>query len=119
MAWFAQPIKGSPTRAGTILGTAPYMSPEQWRGRPVDARTDFFSFGCVLYEMLAGRRPFTGNTDAELVAAILHEDPPELAASERAIPLELQRIVGRCLDKNPEARFQSARDLAFALRSVG
>jgi serine/threonine protein kinase/TolB-like protein/cytochrome c-type biogenesis protein CcmH/NrfG len=108
----------SPTKTGVVLGTAPYMSPEQLRGQPVDARTDFFSFGCVLYEMLSGGRPFTGNTDAELVAAILHEDPPDLTASSKGVPVELQRLVSRCLEKNPEARFQSARDLAFALRSV-
>jgi TolB-like protein/Tfp pilus assembly protein PilF len=106
------------TRTGVVLGTAPYMSPEQLRGRPVEARSDIFSFGCVLYEMLAGKRPFTGNTDAELMAAILHDDPPELAQLGKEIPLELARLVRRCLEKNPEARFQSARDLGCALRSV-
>jgi eukaryotic-like serine/threonine-protein kinase len=106
------------TKTGTILGTAPYMSPEQLRGQPTDGRCDLFSFGCMLYEMVAGKRPFTGNTDVEMTAAILHDDPPELTDSGKSLPLEVQRIIRRCLEKNPEARFQSARDLAFALRSL-
>ena len=106
------------TKTGTILGTAPYMSPEQLRGRPVDARGDIFSFGCMLYEMVAGKRPFVGDTSADITAAILHNDPPDLAASGKKVSAELERVIRRCLEKNPEARFQSARDLAFALRGI-
>jgi eukaryotic-like serine/threonine-protein kinase len=106
------------TKTGAILGTAPYMSPEQLRGQPVDGRSDIFSLGCTLYEMVAGKRPFTGQTDADTTAAILHNDPPELADSGRRVPVELERLIRRCLEKNPEARFQSARDLAFALRGI-
>jgi hypothetical protein len=109
-----QEFKPGPTQPGAVMGTAPYMSPEQLRGESVDARSDLFSFGCVLYEMLAGKRPFTG-AYAELTAAILHAEPPELS---EALPSELQRLVRRCLEKTPEARFQSARDLAFALQSL-
>jgi TolB-like protein len=107
------------TKTGTILGTAPYMSPEQLRGEEVDARSDIFSFGCILYEMLAGKRPFTGRTHADTTGAILHCDPPDLSETANKAPVELERLVRRCLEKNPEARFQSARDLAFALRGIG
>jgi len=107
------------TKTGTILGTAPYMSPEQLRGEEVDARSDIFSFGCILYEMLAGKRPFTGKTHADMCGAILHSDPPDQAETGKNVPVELERLIRRCLEKNPEARFQSARDLAFALRGIG
>jgi eukaryotic-like serine/threonine-protein kinase len=107
------------TKTGTILGTAPYMSPEQLRGEEVDARSDIFSFGCILYEMLTGKRPFTGRTYADMAGAILHSDPPDLAEAGIKVPLDLERLIRRCLEKNPEARFQSARDLAFALRGIG
>ncbi len=107
-----------PTRPGAVMGTPPYMSPEQLRGQPVDARSDIFSLGCVLYEMVAGRRAFAANTDAELSAAILHDDPPELAASGKKTPPEFERIIRHCLEKKPEARFHSAHDVAFALRAV-
>jgi len=105
------------TRSGAVLGTAAYLSPEQARGQAVDARSDLFSLGTVLYEMLAGRRPFHGNSFADLVSAILKEDPPSFALESR-VPEALDRIVRRCLEKNPEERFQSARDLAFQLDSL-
>jgi Tol biopolymer transport system component len=106
------------TRPGTILGTVAYMSPEQVRSAGVDARSDLFALGVVLYEMLAGRRPWSGETTAETIAAILKEDPPELSGAGLAIPTGLERIVRRCLEKDPAARFHSAHDLAFALETV-
>jgi eukaryotic-like serine/threonine-protein kinase len=106
------------TDAGTVLGTASYMSPEQVRGAAVDARTDIFSFGAVLYEMLSGKRAFKRDTTAETMTAILKEEPPELLESGAPIPPALDRIVRHCLEKIPEQRFQSARDLAFDLESL-
>jgi serine/threonine-protein kinase len=105
------------TDPGRILGTLAYMSPEQVRAQPVDARSDIFSLGCVLYEMLTARRPFLRDSTADTMAAILTEELPELPESSRA-PIELDRIIRRCLEKNREARFQSASDLAFALRAL-
>ena len=105
------------TSAGAVLGTAAYLSPEQARGQAVDARSDLFSLGTVLYEMLAGQRPFHGKTFADMVSAILKEDPAPFS-SESKVPLALDRIVHRCLEKNPGERFQSARDLAFQLDSL-
>jgi serine/threonine protein kinase len=106
------------TEAGKVLGTVGYMSPEQVRGKPVDARSDLFSFGVILYEMLSGERAFHGDSSADILSAILREEPPELTASNSAIPPALQRIVRHCLEKNPQERFQSARDLAFQLADV-
>jgi eukaryotic-like serine/threonine-protein kinase len=106
------------TVAGTVLGTVGYMSPEQVRGEPVSAATDIFSFGAVFYEMLSGKRAFKRDSAAETMTAILREEPPELAASGWSGPPALQRIVERCLEKDPERRFQSARDLSFAIESV-
>ena len=104
---------------GTVVGTAGYMSPEQVRGAAVDCRTDIFSFGAVLYEMLSGVRAFHRDTTAETMTAILHDDPPENPTeSARPIPPALDRIVRHCLEKAPEQRFQSARDMAFDLESV-
>lgn len=103
---------------GMVLGTAGYMSPEQLRGQPADSRSDIFSLGAVLYEMLAGRRAFGGDTAIEAMNAILKEDPPELSRPDRPIAPALARIVAHCLEKRPEDRFQSARDLAFDLGSV-
>jgi serine/threonine protein kinase len=103
------------TAAHAVVGTVGYMSPEQIRGARVDHRTDIFSTGALLYELLAGRPPFSGETAAETMTATLRTDPPELPA---VIPEAIQRIVRRCLEKNPEERFQSARDLAFALRQL-
>jgi len=106
------------TETGGVLGTVGYMSPEQVRDLPADHRTDIFSFGCVLYEMLSGRSPFRKDTTAETMTAILHEDPPALAGIGREIPQALEGIVTRCLEKRPEDRFTSARDLGFALQAV-
>ncbi len=106
------------TAAGVVLGTPGYMAPEQVRGHAADARTDIFAFGAVLYEMLAGVRAFHRDTPAESMTAVLKEDPPEFATTTRAISPALDRIVRRCLEKNPEQRFQSARDLSFALSAL-
>lgn len=106
------------TRPGTILGTLNYMSPEQLRGQHTDARSDIFSLGCVVFEMVAGRKPFTGDTPADTMTAILKEEPAGIAAARTDIHPELEQVIARCLEKTPEQRFQSAHDLAFALRSV-
>lgn len=103
------------TEPGVIMGTVGYMSPEQLRGQAVDGRTDIFAFGAMLYEMLAGRRAFEKPTSSETIAAILHEEPPAISALAPNTPAALVRIVKRCLEKDPEQRFQSASDLAFAL----
>jgi eukaryotic-like serine/threonine-protein kinase len=105
----------SQTERGLVLGTVGYMSPEQVRGQVADHRSDLFSFGAVLYEMLSGKRAFQKPTSAETLAAILNEDPPSLSQTTPNISPGLQRIVQRCLEKNPKQRFQSASDLAFAL----
>ncbi|MFN8009457.1 MAG: serine/threonine-protein kinase, partial [Terriglobia bacterium] len=106
------------TSPGAVLGTMSYMSPEQVRGQVVDHRSDIFSFGCVLYEMLSGQRAFGGPTPADTMSSILHHDPPELTNIEGGLPPALDRVVRHCLEKNPEERFQSARDLTFALDSL-
>jgi Tol biopolymer transport system component len=106
------------TDPGTVLGTVGYMAPEQVRGGAVDARTDLFAFGAVLYEMLTGRRAFQRDTAAETMTAILREDPPPLAADAAGISPALDRIVHHCLEKNPAERFQTARDIAFALENL-
>ena len=106
------------TLPGMVMGTVGYMSPEQVRGDPTDARSDIFSFGAMLYEMLTGKRAFKRDTSAETMTAILREEPPELNDTGWQGPLGLQRILGRCLEKNIERRFQSASDLAFAIESL-
>jgi eukaryotic-like serine/threonine-protein kinase len=106
------------TAIGVVMGTASYMAPEQVRGEAADARTDIFAFGSVLYEMLAGGRAFRRETPAETMTAVLKEDPPELSDPGRMVSSALERIVRRCLEKNPEQRFQSARDLSFALSAL-
>ena len=106
------------TAPGVILGTVGYMSPEQVRGIEVDARSDVFAFGCVFFEMLTGRRAFERETATETMTAILREDPPDTTANGRALPLAVERTTRRCLEKNPAERFQSARDIAFALEAV-
>lgn len=106
------------TETGVIMGTVPYMSPEQLRGASVDSRTDIFSFGSVLYEMVTGRRPFSGNTTAEICASILKDDPVGPVESGKEVSLEMDHLIMRCLEKNPERRFQSAADLAFALKEI-
>ena len=106
------------TDPGMVMGTAGYMSPEQVRGKAVDHRTDIFAFGAILYEMLTGTRAFHRSTSAETMAAILNDDPPSISQLVQTIPPGLQRVVHRCLEKNPEQRFHSASDLAFALEAL-
>jgi dipeptidyl aminopeptidase/acylaminoacyl peptidase len=106
------------TDPGTVLGTAAYMAPEQVRGEPADHRADIFSLGCLLYEMLAGVRAFARDTPVETMSAILKAEPPPLDRTEAPVPPALERIVRRCLEKQPSERFQSARDLAFQLQNV-
>jgi len=103
---------------GAVVGTVGYMSPEQVRGLPLDHRTDIFSFGAILYEMLSGKRAFKRDTPADTMSAILTIDPPEFSETQRNIPPALERVVRHCMEKNPEERFQSARDLAFDLSTV-
>jgi eukaryotic-like serine/threonine-protein kinase len=107
------------TLPGMVMGTVGYMSPEQVRGGASDARSDIFSFGAVLYEMLTGKRAFKRDTAAETMTAVLREEPPELIDTGWQGPLGLQRILNRCLEKNVERRFQSASDLGFAIESLG
>jgi hypothetical protein len=106
------------TDAGTVLGTVGYMAPEQVRGLAVDHRPDLFALGCVIYEMCTGQRGFKGATPADTMTAVLSTDPPELTTSGPPTPPALDRIVRRCLEKQPEERFQSARDLSFALEAL-
>jgi len=106
------------TLAGVVLGTADYMSPEQVRGDVVDHRSDIFSFGVMLYEMLCGRRAFHRGSVVETMGAILTEEPPSLLASNASVPPVLEQIVTRCLQKQIDERFQSARDLAFSLDAL-
>ena len=106
------------TESGAVLGTMGYTSPEQLRGELADARSDIFSFGCVLYEMLAGKSPFLKATGAETVSTILTEDPAPLAGTGRNVPPAIEEIVARCLEKRQEDRFSSAHDLALALRAA-
>ena len=106
------PVAGRTTEAGRVLGTPGYMSPEQVRGDPVDARTDFFSLGVVLYELFSGRRAFPSGPAVEVGHAILHDDPEPLPPQ---VPSSLARLIERCLQKDPQDRYQSARDLAFNL----
>ena len=112
------PLPHLSTSAGTILGTVGYMSPEQVRGLPADHRSDLFSFGTVLFEMLTGKRAFKGTSPADTLSAILREDPTEPLATGPEVAPGLLRVVRRCLEKTPEDRFQSARDLAFALEGA-
>jgi hypothetical protein len=114
-----QPTKSlTLTDHGSVLGTLPYMAPEQIEGHEVDARTDIFSFGVLLYEMIAGRRPFAGNTRASLIAAIVGAEPPSLASLQPGTPHSLERLIDRCLAKEVELRWQTARDVATELRWI-
>ena len=106
------------TEPGTVMGTVGYMSPEQVRGLAVDHRSDIFSFGAVLYEMLSGKRAFQRDTAAETMTAVLREEPPELSAAPLQISPALDRIVRHCLEKSPEQRFRSTDDIAFSLQSL-
>jgi eukaryotic-like serine/threonine-protein kinase len=106
------------TEAGVVLGTAGYMSPEQVRGLTLDPRSDIFSFGAILYEMLSGKRAFHGDTPADTMSSILKEDPPELNETNRNASPAIERIVQHCLEKNPESRFHSASDIAFDLEHL-
>src|ERR1700757_5114767 len=111
-------MTSSHTAAGVVMGTASYMAPEQVRGQAVDPRTDIFAFGAVLYEMLTGKRAFRRDTVPETMTAVLKEGLPDLADSATGVSPALDRIVRRCVEKNPEQRFQSAKDLSFALASL-
>jgi len=111
-------LEPADTVPGAVLGTVGYMAPEQVRGEPADARADIFALGCLLYETLTGRRAFKRDTAAETMTAILKDPVPEVALSGTDISSELDGIVGRCLEKSPEERFQSASDLAFSLREL-
>jgi serine/threonine-protein kinase len=106
------------TEAGVVLGTPGYMAPEQVRAQPADHRADLFALGCVLYEMLAGKRPFAGTTSADTRAAILTRDPQPLTENRPEVSVALEQVVLRCVEKDPDRRFDSARDVAFALRAV-
>jgi len=112
------PTMGALTDPGIVMGTVAYMAPEQARGQAVDSRADIFSLGAVLYEMLTGRPAFRRETATDTMVAILKEDPPELASVDAKIPAALARLVEHCLEKNPAARYQSARDVAFALEAL-
>jgi Tol biopolymer transport system component len=112
------PTANAGTEPGVVLGTLGYMSPEQVRGKPTDHRSDIFSFGAILYEMLSGQRAFHGDSAADTMSAILMKEPPDLSVTNRDIPAGLERIVRHCLEKNPEERFYSAHDLAFDVEAL-
>ncbi|MBK9063194.1 MAG: protein kinase [Acidobacteria bacterium] len=109
------PTESRHTEPGVVMGTVGYMSPEQVRGLPVDHRSDVFSFGAILYELLSGKRAFKRETPADTMSAILKEEPPELSESGRNIPPALDHVVKHCLEKERNDRFQSAKDVMFAL----
>lgn len=111
-------FQGAATEPGMVIGTVGYMSPEQVRGDPIDTRSDIFSFGVIVYEMLSGARAFKRETSIETLRAILKEDPPELTEKLPNIPPPLEKLVRRCLEKDRDMRFQSARDLAFNLETL-
>jgi serine/threonine protein kinase len=113
------PMPRIDTHPGAVMGTVGYTAPEQVRGQKVDHRADIFSFGCILYEILSGRKAFGGGSPVDTLGAILKEDPPDLSESNRNVSPALERLVLHCLEKNPAARFNSARDLAFALEALG
>ncbi len=109
------PTESKHTEPGTVMGTVAYMSPEQVRGLPVDHRSDIFSFGAILYELLSGKRAFKRDTAADTMSAIIRDEPPELSESGRNISPALDRVVKHCLEKDRSNRFQSAKDISFAL----
>ena len=106
------------TRPGTVLGTINYMAPEQVRGRQTDARSDIFSFGCILYEMVTGRRSFVRDTGVETMTAILRENPPDIADSDTLAPPEFSRVIMRCLEKKAADRWQHAEELLPHLDAI-
>ena len=106
------------TDPGMVMGTVGYMSPEQVKGHPADPRSDIFSLGCVLFEMVTGLRPFQRETVAETMTAILREDPPEVSGDGRTVSPAVEELIRHCLEKRPDERFQSARDLAFAVQAL-
>ena len=106
------------TTPGSVLGTVGYMSPEQVKGEAADPRSDVFAFGAVLYEMVTGQRAFKGDSAVETMSAILKEEPPEISTTGKVLPPGLERLMLHCLEKRPEDRFQSARDLVFDLESI-
>ncbi len=106
------------TEPGVVMGTLGYMSPEQVKGKPAEARSDIFAFGAILYEMLSGARAFQRDSAAETTSAILREEPPDLSAANRGVSPGLERVIRHCLEKNPEERFHSAHDLAFDLEAL-
>src|SRR5712664_1439405 len=112
------PTRRVDTDPGMVMGTMGYMSPEQLKGQPADHRSDIFSFGAILYEMLSGKRAFRGDSMAETMSAILREDPPDLSETNKTVSPALERVVRHCLEKNPAERFHSARDLAFAIENL-
>jgi serine/threonine-protein kinase len=112
------PTRRVSTEPGVVMGSPGYMSPEQLRGAAIDNRSDIFAFGAILYEMLSGVRAFRGGSTAETISSILREDPPDISATNRSVSPALERIVRRCLEKNPEERFHSAGDLAFAIEAI-
>ncbi len=112
------PTAAEGTEPGVVLGTLGYMSPEQVKGKPADARSDIFAFGAILYEMLSGSRAFHRDSAAETMSAILREEPPDLSATNKNVAPGLERVVRHCLEKNPEERFHSAHDLAFDLQAL-
>jgi Tol biopolymer transport system component len=112
------PTAPANTEPGVVMGTLGYMSPEQVKGKPTDQRSDLFSFGAILYEMLSGSRAFHRDSAAETMSAILREEPPDLSSTNKGVQPGLERIVRHCLEKNPEERFYSARDVAFDLEAL-
>jgi serine/threonine protein kinase len=112
------PTATAGTEPGMLLGTIGYMAPEQVRGKPADQRSDIFSFGAILHEMLSGQRAFRGDSAADTLSAILKEEPPELSALNSRVPPGLERVVRHCLEKSPGERFHSAHDLAFQLEAI-
>ena len=106
------------TAEGAVLGTYPYMAPEQLSGREADARTDIFAFGAVMYEMVTGARAFAGTTAATVIGAILHTDPPPVSARQALAPAQLDRVVARCLAKDPDNRWQTMRDVVLELQWI-
>src|SRR5262252_7154578 len=112
------PTQRQLTDPGVVMGTVGYMSPEQVRGQDADSRADIFAFGVILYEMLSGKRPFRGDSSIEMMNAILKEEPAELGETNAKVSPQLEKLVRRCLEKQPERRFQTASDLGFALEAL-